>query len=115
MLQRGYVSVGVLGLKPKLRWWRWQRQGVGRGGRCAKSTKKNSRRDRWSVLAAVQIALEWARTINLRFRSSPRLPFAFRMLAKTQLFAGFLLLQAQENPLPKRRKRELVGGLVGGL
>jgi hypothetical protein len=34
------------------------------------------------------------------------------MLAKTQLFAGFLLLQAQENPLPKRRKRELVGGLV---
>ncbi len=60
-------------------------------------------------------ALEWARTINLRFRSSPGLPFAFRMLAKTQLFAGFLLLQAQENPLPKRRKRELVGGLVGGL
>ena len=37
------------------------------------------------------------------------------MLVKTQLFAGFLLLQAQENPLPKRRKRELVGGLVGGL
>jgi hypothetical protein len=37
------------------------------------------------------------------------------MLAKTQLFAGFLLLQAQEDPLPKRRKRELVGGLVGGL
>jgi hypothetical protein len=34
------------------------------------------------------------------------------MLAETQLFAGFLLLQAQENPLPKWRKRELVGGLV---
>jgi hypothetical protein len=37
------------------------------------------------------------------------------MLAETQLFAGFLLLQTQENPFPKRRKRELVGGLVGGL
>jgi hypothetical protein len=37
------------------------------------------------------------------------------MLAKTQLFAGFLLLQAHENPLPKWKKRELAGGLVGGL
>jgi hypothetical protein len=36
------------------------------------------------------------------------------MLAKTQLFAGFLLLQAQGNPLPKRRKCELVVGLVVG-
>lgn len=55
------------------------------------------------------------RTRDLRFRNSLRLPYAFLMLTKTPDFPGFSRLQPFHLALPKRRKRALVGGLVGGL
>ena len=56
-----------------------------------------------------------SRTCNLRLRSSPGYPFAFRMRSKTPVFTGVLLCQPYPNAFPKRRKCALVGGLVGGL
>ena len=78
-------------------------------------TKKACFRRKVSKTGFFSTALEWARTINLRFRSSLTCPFAFLMLEETPEKPGFLLLLRFDNAFLGCRFRALVGGLVGGV